>query len=245
MKLTELTPKTKSVILSCFAGVGVVVTGILSAKCARKADERETRKGKVLAYIPAVVSGGVTIACIGASAYISGEEIAALTMACAATAQRFADYRKAVHETVTPEEETKIDNAFYLKEIERLEQELAEREHPTDEDDLYEFVDCFTGYTFRARLDDVELGIIDLKKLYDEKGYLTWCDVIYALNDCDRRPYKSGIGTEYGWSKGMMEECYKGTGLDFDISLEKMDDEKPNVRIITYSVPPIEYYLEF
>lgn len=250
MKLKELTPKTKSIILSCIAGVGVVVTGFLSARGARKADERETKKEKVIAYIPAIVSGGATIACIGVSTYISGEEIAALTLACAAATQRFADYRKAVHETVSPEVEAEIDRNFYLKEIDRLEQELAAREHPTDEDDLYEFVDSFSGYTFRARLEDVEDGIAELKKYYKEENCLAWCDVFYVLNNSDVRPYNSALGKElyggWGWSKAMMNEHFDCTDdFDFDISLVEMADEKPNVRIIAYSVLPEGCYMEY
>lgn len=251
MKLKELTPKTKSIILSCIAGVGVVVTGFLSARGARKADERETKKEKVIAYIPAILSGGATIACIGVSTYISGEEIAALTLACAAATQRFADYRKAVHETVSPEVEAEIDRNFYLKEIDRLEQELAEREHPTDEDDLYEFVDSFSGYTFRARLEDVEDGIAELKKLYKEQEFLPWCDIFYVLNNGDRRPYFCALGDElyggWGWSKAMMEELYTcDEDFDFDVFLSEMiGDENPNVRIITYSVLPEPCYMEY
>lgn len=250
MKLKELTPKTKSIILSCIAGVGVVVTGFLSARGARKADERETKKEKVIAYIPAILSGGATIACIGVSTYISGEEIAALTLACAAATQRFADYRKAVHETVSPEVEAEIDRNFYLKEIDRLEQELAAREHPTDEDDLYEFIDSFSGYTFRARLEDVEDGIAELNKYYKEENCLAWCDVFYVLNDGDTRPFYSALGdTSYGgwgWSKAMMEEIYKCTDdFDFKITLERTGNEKPNARVITYSVLPEPSYMEY
>ena len=248
LKPKELAPKTKSLILSCIAGVGVVVTGYFSAKCALKAEEKETKKEKAIAFIPAIASGCATIACIGASTYISGEEIAVLTAACAATAQRFADYRKAVHETVSAEDEARINDAFYISEIDRLEKELAEREHPTDEDDLYEFVDSFSGYTFRASLEDVEIGIADAKDLYNEQGYLCWCDVIYILNSGDTRPARTALGDAYagfGWSENMMEECYKDTNLTFDIFLTTSKDEKPNVRIITYSVLPEGCFLEY
>ena len=251
MKRIKLTAKNKSLILSGLACVGVALTGYLSAKSALKAEERETKKDKVLAFVPAIVSGSATVLCIGASTYFSGEEIAALTMTCAAMTQKFSDYRKAVNENASPENVARIDEAFYIKEIERLEQELAEREHPREDDDLCIFVDSYSPYTFRAVLEDVEEGIEKAKALYKEQGYLPWCDVFYFLNDGDTNPSGCRIGGEdeapwayggVGWSQGMMEEMYKNEdNFDFDISLIQI---KPGAYKINYSVEPEFCYLE-
>lgn len=248
MKKFEFTAKNKSLILSGIACIGVVLTGYFSAKGASKAEERETKKDKVMAYAPAIASGCATIACIGASTYISGEEIGTLTLALAASVQKFADYRKAVHENVSQEDEARINEAFYLKEIERLEAELAEREHPTEDDDLCEFVDSFTGYTFRARLDGVNAGIDKAKDLYKEQGFIPWCDIFYLLNNGDTKPYRSIIGDDgyggYGWSEGMFEQLFDNT-IGFNIFLEHAIPEKPDTFVINYSVVPEPCYLEY
>lgn len=248
MKKFELTARSKSLILSGVACVGVVLTGYFSAKGALKAEERDAKKDKVLAYAPAIASGCVTIACICASTYISGEEIGALTLALAASAQRFADYRKVVHENVSAEEEERINEAFYLKEIERLETELAEREHPREDDDLCDFVDSFSCYTFRARYEDVEAGIEKAINLYKEQGFIPWCDIFYLLNDGDTGPSRSIIGDDgyggYGWSEGMFEQMYENA-LSFDVFLEQLTCDRPNVFTINYNVAPEPCYLEY
>lgn len=252
MKRIELTAKNKSLILSGLACVGVALTGYLSAKSALKAEERETKKDKVLAFVPAIVSGSATVLCIGASTYISGEEIAALTMTCAATAQRFADYRKAVHENASPEDAARIDEAFYIQEIERLEQELAEREHPRDDDDLVMFVDSYSGYPFRARMDEVDYGIEQANQHYRESGCLAWSDIFFLINE-DTGPYKSVLGGGddpfgyggIGWSEGMMEQLYDNAdGFDFKVFKSELKD-RPGVYEIGYSVPPEMCYLEY
>lgn len=249
----KLTGKNKSIILACFASLGVMATGYLSAKCSRKANEREGVKDKVVAYAPAIAAGCATISCIGASTYFSNEEIAALTLACAATAQKYADYRKAVHDNVSAEDEARINEAFYVKEIERLEQELAERDYPREDDDLCEFVDSYSGYTFRALLEDVEDGIAEAQNRYDEDGILAWCDIFYLANNEDTRPYESVLGcggipwsdTGIGWSKNMLMDLYENEeGFDFVISLREMKD-KPGVYVIDYSVSPEYCYLEY
>ena len=255
MNVPIIAQRTKSLILSCTAGVGVIVTGWLSARCSRKADEKETRREKAIAYIPAVVSGGATIACIGLSTYISGEEIAALTLTCAATAQKFADYRRAVHENVGEEEEARINEAFYLKEIDRLEQELAEREHPTDDDDLCEFRDGYTPYSFKARYEDVEERLKEVMEVWKTDECLAWCQALYILSGGDTAPYYSPMGCSggywsgdysFGWSKSMLEE---GLGMNnaldrFDINI-RPSERNPGVYQIEYSIMPEPDYMNW
>lgn len=254
MKLPYVSPKNKSLILSCAAGIGVIVTGVLSARSSKKADNCDTTKEKLIAYTPAIISGGVTLVCIGASTYISGEEISALTLACAATAQKFANYRAAVRDTVGNDQFEQINETYYQKEIDRLEQELAEREHPTEDDDLCEFIDGYTPYFFKARLEDVEEGIRQALELWKESECLAWCEALFLMNGGDTRPYYSPMGCSggywsgdynFGWSRTLVEDVM---GLEdpmdaFDISLVPVKDT-PNTYQIKYSIPPEPFYLE-
>lgn len=249
--MKKLTARNKSLILSGLAAVGVVLTGYLSAKCAIKAEEKETTKDKAVAYVPAIVSGAVTVGCIGGSTYFSGEEIAALTVALTAATQRFTDYAKAVHDNVSDEEAARIDEAFYLQEIDRLEQELAEREHPTDEDDLCTFVDSFSRYTFKARLEDVESGIEQAVQEYNDSGLLAWSKVFYYLNNGDMAPAHSFLGGyfdpewAYGWSRTLIEEMYETPeNYNFNITIHKTTNH-PNTYIIYYAMAPEACYMAY
>lgn len=255
MKLPNITPRNKSIILSCVACVGVITTSWLSAKGALKAEKCETQKEKALAYLPAIVSGTTTILCIGASTYISSEEITVLTAACAATATKFADYRRAVHENVSEEQEAKINDDFYQKEIARLEQELAEREHPRDDDDLCIFKDGFAPYSFKARYEDVEERLQEVLEVWKTDEALAWCQALYILSGGDTAPYYSPMGCSgqywsgdyaFGWSRGMFED---GFGMEnaierFDISVREVK-EHPGIYQIEYSIMPEPDYMNW
>lgn len=253
MKFKPLNATQKSTILAVLAGVGVGLTGFVSAKCSQKAEKKETRKEKAIAYIPAIGVGAATIGCIGMSTKISHDEIAALTVACAAITQKFVNYKKAVEEVATEEQKAQINEIFYLNEIDRLEQELAEREYPREDDDLCTFVDSYCGYTFKAPLEQVEYGLTQALELYKEQGFLPWCDIFILANDGDIAPYGSYLGADYGydrdyygigWSKAMFEEMFEDTDYTFDICLTEVKD-KPNAYIINYSIVPEPFYMEY
>lgn len=248
----KLTATKKSVVLSVIAGIGVVATGFLSARGVRKAADKETRKEKVIAYAPAVAVGAATIGCIAGSTYISTEEIAMVTATCAAIGQRFADYKKSVEEVATDEERKQIDISFYEKEIERLEHELAEREHPRDDDDWCTFVDSYSGYTFKAPLEQVEYGLKEAMDLYDEQGFLHWGDIFFFVNNGDMGPHNAMLGSHYyegdyngvGWSKAMFEDMFDNIDYDFDIALVEIEG-KSNAYSIEYATTPECSFLEY
>lgn len=71
-----------SLALSLLGVGGVGLTSWLSIKCHEKAKNVEDKKEKVKAYIPAIISGVGTSACILGSHHVSAKEIAALTASC-------------------------------------------------------------------------------------------------------------------------------------------------------------------
>lgn len=249
-KIKKPTAMQKSLILSLGSGIGVITTSVLSAKCAKKTSDDLTFWQKVKAYLPALVSGGLTLGCIGGSAYFSHEEVAAVTAACVAIGRRFADYRKSVNGVVTDEQREQIDISFYEKEIDRLEQELAEREHPTDDDDLVTFIDSFSGYSFKARLEDVEERLEKVNAFWEENEYLCLCDIPFVLNDGDDILYYSGLGeggswfhNGWGWSKAMLEEL--GHDPDaFGVHLLEVKSRE-NTYLIDYPYSPEPCFMEY
>lgn len=250
IKLHKPTATQKSILLSVLAGFGVVATGALSAKCAKKTADDMTVGQKLKAYAPALVAGGATIGCIGLSTYISHEQIALATAACISIGQKFADYRKSVEEVVSDEQREQIDVSFYEKEIDRLERELAERDHPTDEDDLCTFIDSFSGYTFKARIEQVESGLEEVNQHWKDDEYLSWCDIFYLINDKDEIPYMSSLGEGnpfdygWGWSKRMFEEFDIDTENNFGVDLREWKGH-PNTYFIDYPLNPEPGFMEY
>lgn len=109
MNISKWLTKNAPAILSVVASVGVVVTAALTAKAVPKAQETvkewteekhdeltkfEKVQASVKHYIPAAVSGAVTIGCIVASHKISEQQIAALAGAAAITKRAYDNYKQ-------------------------------------------------------------------------------------------------------------------------------------------------------
>lgn len=239
-KFPNISARNQSLILSIAAGVGVVVTSYISARCAKKIDDEAPVKDKVVSYLPAIVSGGVTIGAIALSTKISSEEITGLMVSLTALGTKFADYKKSVVENVDAETNERINNSFYEREIVRLNDEvkrLSDTQHPEEDDDeLCTFVDSAFGYSFKGYLDEVFAGISDALGGYEECGYLSWPDIFYFLNNKDEAPSLSDVGVEFGWSKDMIKE-YCEEDVPLTIDLTEVTD-MPNTYLITYSISP-------
>lgn len=249
MKFKSLNATQKSTLLAALASLGVGATMFVTAQCTRKADKKETTKEKAIAYVPAIGAGAVTVLCIAASTKVSHEEIAGLTVACAAIAQKYTNYRKAVENVADERQKNEINELFYLNEIARLEEEVERYEHPTDDDDWCTFIDSYSAYTFRAPYDQVDEGIQQAKEAYVNDEFLAWSDIFYLANNKDTMAHDSALGNNYytggiGWSKNMLDEIYEGEDFSFDIFL-RIDEKRPNTFWIDYSVLPEPCYLEY
>lgn len=113
--LLELLIANTPTILSWCGVAGVGLTSYLSIKGSEKARTATTREEIVKAYIPAMISGVFTSACIVGGNYISNKRINTLnqklvtTSAVASAAiTQYGAYRDIVKETVGPEKEKEI-----------------------------------------------------------------------------------------------------------------------------------------
>ena len=98
-KVTKWGKKHNTTIMCVFASVGVVVTSVLSARAARKVDKWETdTMGKVKLYTPAVISGGLTIACILTANRLDKKQQASLVSAYVLLDKSFKKYKEKVLE---------------------------------------------------------------------------------------------------------------------------------------------------
>lgn len=77
-----ISKRTISLMLSLISVAGVGLTGFLSVKGHEQSIKVEDKKEKTKKYIPAIIAGTVTSACILGSYGISRKEIVALTATC-------------------------------------------------------------------------------------------------------------------------------------------------------------------
>lgn len=234
---SSLTFKQKSVILSVLTGVGVIVTGALSARCAKKDDADRPVKERVITYIPAIASSVATIGLVVATAKVSSEEVAALTVTCAGLAAKMSDYRDATIEHIGSAEE--VDKIFARKQAERA------VEHTDDTDvGLETFVDTFSGASFKAKYDDVVKAEERLEAMYADGEPVCWCDIFYLSTESTDAS-DSTLGGEIGWSKDAIDDLHDvGTG---DIpNLEFYNDLKEDGRWwISYNYEPVWGFYEY
>lgn len=110
--------KHAPLILSICAGVGVVVTAILSEKAGEKVErlhqdsdileEKEIFKESVKACVPAVGSIVITIFCIASANYLNTKHQTALVAMYASAVEAYKGYRKANIEVNGEEADTKV-----------------------------------------------------------------------------------------------------------------------------------------
>lgn len=108
-----------STILTAMGCIGVVLTGITSARAARKYDQAETKKERIKAVLPPVVAGTASIACVVGSHCIDQRTISNLTKTVAGlmvTADRFERYKQEVIERHGEEEHQEIMNKILTEE---------------------------------------------------------------------------------------------------------------------------------
>ena len=101
-------------ILTGVASIGVVITSVLACRGTKKNLEIEepTVKEKVVNYIPAVVSGTVTIGCIIFSNRLNKTQQAAFASACALATSQYQSYTNKVKELYGEETHQKIIDAI-------------------------------------------------------------------------------------------------------------------------------------
>lgn len=152
-----------STFLTCIGAIGVVATAVLTAKATPKATvaiidakcekedfeltKIEKIKAAAPAYIPAIITGASTIACIFGANVLNKQSQASLVSAYAMLDRTYREYTKKVKE-------------LYGEEIDhRVKEEMA-KEHYTDQESTIPkgeqlFYDLNTMQYFAASIDDV------------------------------------------------------------------------------------------
>lgn len=215
-----------STILTCFAGVGLVATAVLTAQATPKAMTRienaKEEKGEELtklqtvvaaapAYIPPIIAGVATIACMFGANTMNKRQQASLASAYALLDTSYKEFKK------------KVEDVYGEGSTQKVQAEIAKDKYAESDlepdDGMQLFYDEFSGRYFESTIENV------LRAEYDINRDLDFCECA-TLNDfydyLGMVPIEGG--DELGWSKDHNQEKYWQTWIDFGHHKTTMSD---------------------
>lgn len=238
--------RNSSTILTCIGGAGVVVTAVMAVKATPKAmtrlEEVKLEKGEELtkmeivktagpAYIPAILVGVSTIACIFGANALNKHKQASIMSAYALLDSSYKEYRDKVQDLYGKEVDEKVKNEVVKDKYEKMD--------IPEEDDKELFFDDFSGRYFRSTIEKVKQAEYDINRTITVSGSACLNEFYDAIGI----PTIEG-GDELGWSIGGLEYATWTNWLDFMHSKVEMDDGM-ECTIIRMSYEPLidyDYY---
>jgi len=238
--------KNASTILTGMGAAGVVATTVMAVKATPKAmvllEAAKEEKGEELTklekvyvaapvYIPAVLIGAGTIACIFGANALNKRQQAALMSAYALLDNSYKEYKKKVED-------------LYGKEVDgHIKAEIAKDKYElsdifTDEDaQLY--YDEYSGRYFESTAAKVKQAEYNVNRLLRMKGYA-------CLNDFYEELGMELIysGYDLGWTPSFLEEHAWQSWLDFNHQKVILDDGL-EVYIVSFYTDPTPNFLDF
>ena len=235
-----------STILTCVGSAGVVATTVMAVKATPKAWTRlelaQEEKGEELtklevvkvagpAYIPTVLVGVSTIACIFGANVLNKRQQAALVSAYALLDSSYKDYKKKVEELYG-----EGANQYVKQEIAKDKYEPFEFE--VDEDKVL-FYDEYSGQYFHGNRNTLREAEYRLNRDLQLDGgvYLNEYFEAIGLEDTD-------YGDYLGWSIAQLGEMYWCTWLEFECQKVVMDDGL-ECHVISMPFEPIPDFYEY
>lgn len=236
-----------STILTCIGGAGVVVTAVMAVKATPKAmqllDEAKEEKGEALTklekvkvagpvYIPAVLVGVGTLACVFGASMLTKRNQASLMSAYALLDSSYKDYKDKVKELYGEDGDKEVR------------QEIAKDKY-SEADILREpgkvtFYDEFSRRFFQSTLESVQRAEYQINRDLVMQDWATINNFYDYLNI----PPIDG-GDIVGWSQAMNGDMYWQTWVDFTHDKMVDDDglEYYILRMFQEPVPNFEDYI--
>lgn len=226
MKTKQLIKRNASTILTCIGAVGVVATAVTAAratpKVVRLLDACEEEKGDKLSktevikvagphYIPSILIGAGTIACIfGANAFNKRQQ-AALMSAYALVDNSYKEYKKKVEELYGEEADKEVKAAIARDKYADEDIQIGDNEKL--------FYDEFSGQYFESTTKKVIEAEYNLNRqlAYNGGAYLNEFYDFLGIPTIE-------AGRELGWSLGILEAMYWAQWIEFDHEKVTMDD---------------------
>lgn len=244
--------RNASTILTCLGAVGVVATTVMAVKETPKAltllENAKEEKGEELTkfekvkvagpvYIPSVITGAATIACIFGSNVISKNQQAALMSAYALLDSSYKEYKK------------KTDELYGEEAGKQIRGEIAKDKYTGDEasldDDKELFYDFYSGRYFESTKQEVLWAQYETNRSMFV-NYSVGVNEYYDLLGLEPLPEYEMLG----WTCGQIEEMYWHPWIEFDneetvIEPESEYNEGMKCTIIHMPFEPFIDYLEY
>lgn len=250
MTMNQLISKSKtflhlhsSTILTCIGALGVVATAISASKATPKAidilERAELEKGEKLTkfetvnvttpvYIPTIVIGAATIACIFGANILNKRKQATLTSAYALLNSYHKEYRSTLIDLHGKEADEEIRNVIAIK---RCAYHQIDLDTPDGKFVFYEEISGESFCRYEREIMDAEYH---LNRSFALRGYAS-LNEFYEFLGLPRTDY----GNELGWS---MDDGY--SWIDFEHNLVSKDDGGTEIYSIDMIFPPHANYLE-
>lgn len=245
MSIEVFIKRNTPAILSCLGVAGVVATAVTAVKATPKAlslvKQAEEEKGDKLskwekvnvagpAYIPSVLIGTATVACILGANLISRRQQATLMSAYALLDRSYKEYRD------------KTDELYGEEAGEHVRGEIAKDKYADDSisvDDKELFFDFYSGRYFESTKEVVQWAEYETNRAMIVNGAVC-LNEFYDFLGLEPKPEYELLG----WSCGQIEEMYRHPWIEFEHSTTQIDEDM-ECTIINMPLSPFVDYLEY
>lgn len=229
-------------ILTSIGGVGVIVTAVLTAKATPKAiklvetvkeEKPEATKFDIVraatpAYIPSIVAGASTIACIFGANVLNKRKQAALMSAYALLDSSYKDYKKKVKELYGKDADDSVRESIAKDKYEEVDIPV--------QNDKQLFYDEFSKRYFESTVNEVQQAEYHINRDLSMRDYAT-VNEFYGYLGLDPIP----SGDDLGWSTCMNFDYYWQSWIDFGHSKIVMDDGRECFTICMFEEPTLDW----
>lgn len=252
MDLQHFIKRNASTILTCIGVTGVMATAVMVAKETPKAlsllEDAKEKKGEELTkwekvkiagpvYVPSIVTGAATIACIFGSNVINKRHQASLMSAYALLDSSYREYKK------------KIDELYGEEAGKYIREEIAKDKYAGDstltDDNKELFFDFYSGRYFESTKEAVMWAQYETNRAMFVNGAVC-LNEYYELLGLEQLPEYENIG----WSCGQIEEMYWHPWIEFDYEETVIEEESEysegiECTIIHFPMEPFMGYLDY
>lgn len=234
--------RNSSTILTCIGAAGVVLTAVTAAKATPKAmallrqaeDDKQDKLTKLEklqvaapAYIPSVMIGASTIACIFGANVLNKRSQAALTSAYVLLDSSYKEYIERVKDIYGEKAHVRIINNMYENKRENVDIERI------DVNGKKEFFDFFSLQIFESTLDEVRAAEQYVNDALRTRGYISLAEFYEQL----------GIdGTDDDCALGWSAFCCDEFKLTVQINRDDPENEHYLLIMETEPSPNYMYY---
>lgn len=214
-----------STILTCLGGAGVITTTVLAVKAtpkamylieaAKKEKENDLSKREVIAvawkpYIPTIIVGSATLACIFGANVLNKRHQASLASAYALLDSSYKEYKQKVSELYGEEVDSEVQYAIAKDHYE---------EEQVEDDGKELFFEAYSNRYFRATTETVIKAEYEVNRLLVDDCYVS-LNEYFELLGLPTTDY----GQYVGWSASQMFDMYWSAWINFRHEKVEMED---------------------